>query len=779
MAGRFFGRTPAQLLASAGTLWTLALVSLVVTPGVSAQNAAAPANTPPAADGKEGLKGKVKVSDQMLVDLHVKDQNITDVLELLSIQSQKNIIASKSVSGKISADLYNVTFYEALDSILHVNGFVFSEKGNFIYVYTAEEFDKIQKATKQRTAKIIRLNYLNANDAAEFVKPMLSQNGGEIKTSSKTDEFKISDNVPGGKDDFALGATLVVIDYEENIKAVEKLLAELDTKPAQVLVEATVMQTKLDEANAFGIDFSIIGDVNFTDFATVGGPLGVADALRTGTGAGAGGGFSPGNNNGFGVASTPGKTGGKSTLKLGVISKNLALVMKLLDEVSDTTVMANPKLLVLNRQPARVQVIDRLAYISTTQTETSQTQTVQFLDTGVQLYFRPFVSTSGEIRMELKPQVSTGSTKDIKGTGGAAVTVPDESRQEITTNVIVQDGMTIVLGGLFRETTVATRSQVPLFGDIPVLGTPFRGHDDSVKREEIIFLVTPTIVNDKVLLSQSERAVDVIDRVRAGTRQGLLPWSRDKMTSALNVEADAAARQGDYEKAMWKLARSLTLNPRQPDALRLRERLVGEKEVWPARRMLDDVVNEESYRKLMDIQPAPKPVKEHWMEGQMKLPKQPANFPPAMPASPKRIPAAMGTEPQQPEQIQPAPAQNASADQAAAATNTSNPHDNWQPVSKTRETNSPTVQPSTSTNAAQQSPAPAQANAKAPVNQPQANQAPKGTTPAQPAQPAQQQQVTTKPDAPASPTATPTTTDPANTTTQSPTTLVTVPEGSN
>jgi len=612
----------AQLFDAAGRLPLLAILAFSFT-GPAVAQSGAPVEKAPAKD-VEPSRAKVKVSDQMLVDLHVKDENIVNVLELLSIQSQKNIIASKSVSGKISADLYNVTFYEALDAILQVNGYVYNEKGNFIYVYTLEEYEKIQRATKLRTAKVIRLNFLNSVDAAEFVKPMLSQ-GGEIKTTAKTEEFKVSDTVPSGKDDYALGATIVVIDYEENIKAVEKLLAELDTKPSQVLVEATVMQTKVNEDNAFGVDFSIIGDVNFTDFATLGGPRAIADALGAG-GNGSAGGFSPPDNKGYGITGTPGKTSGKSTLKVGIISKNLALVVKLLDEVSDTTVMANPKLLVLNRQPARVQVIDRLAYISTTQTETSQTQTVNFLDTGVQLYFRPFVSANGDIRMELKPQVSTGTTKEIKGTGGATVTVPDESRQEISTNVIVQDGMTIVLGGLFRETTVATRSQVPLLGDVPILGTPFRGHDDSLRREEIIFLVTPSIVNDKVLLSQSERAVDVIDRVRAGTRQGLLPWSRDKITNSLNVEAEALARAGEYDRALWKNSRSLTLNARQPDALRLRERLTGEKEVWPSRRMLDDVIREDTNQRLMEIQPAPKPVKTRFMEGQYQIPKQPLSM---------------------------------------------------------------------------------------------------------------------------------------------------------
>ncbi|MCW5766150.1 MAG: secretin and TonB N-terminal domain-containing protein, partial [Phycisphaeraceae bacterium] len=343
---------------------------------------------------KEGDKAKVRVSDQMTVDLHVKDENISNVLELLAIQSQKNIIASKNVSGKISADLYNVTFDEALDAILHVNGFGWIQQGNFIYVYTAEELEKIRKALSKRAAKVMRLNYLNAVDAAEFVKPMLST-GGEIKTSNKTENFSIPDSSPTGKDDYALGATIVVIDFEENIAAIEKLLVELDTKPAQVLVEATVMQTKLTEKNAFGVDFSIIGDLKFNEFAgALGGPLGIANAIRSG------GGASPpaslADNRGVGVVSTPGKTDGASTLKIGVIADNVQVVAKFLDEVGDTAVLANPKLLTLNRQPARVLVGQRLGYLSSTATETSTTQTVQFLDTGVQLYFRPFVSAGGD-----------------------------------------------------------------------------------------------------------------------------------------------------------------------------------------------------------------------------------------------------------------------------------------------------------------------------------------------------------------------------------------------
>lgn len=614
--------TPAQLIHQAGALPAALLGALMLTAPASAQNEAAPPDKPAA--GADGDKAKVKVSEHMTVDLHVKDEAIANVLELLSIQSQKNIIASKNVTGKVSADLYSVTFFEALDALLHVNGYVWMEKGNFIYVYTREEYDQIKKATSKRVAKVVRLNYLNGADAAEFVKPLLSE-GAEIKTTKPTESFTIPENTPTGKDDFALGSTLVVIDYPENIEAIEKLLVELDTKPVQVLVAATVLQTQLTEDNAFGVDLSFIGDLTFSNLAGLGGARNAASSLVEGGGGAPPRGIST--NKGQAVSSTPGRTSGRSTLKVGIVSNSVAAFIRLLDEVTDTTVLSNPRLLTLNRQPGRVLVGERVAYLSTTQTETSQTQTVEFLDTGVQLYFRPFVSNTNEIRMELKPQVSSATPVDINAAGGGTVTVPNESTQELVTNVIVKDGMTVVLGGLFTESTTRARSQVPVIGDIPIIGAAFRGHEDTIDRSEIIFLVTPTIVNDKILLEGGMEGNRTIERVRAGTRQGLLPFSQERMTAALNVEAERLARDGQADKALWTLQRSLSMRPLQPDAIALRERITSDKEVWPNRSLLSDVLDAEVKDRLDKVQSAPEGVKDRTPFGHHPLPRVPLSTP--------------------------------------------------------------------------------------------------------------------------------------------------------
>jgi type IV pilus assembly protein PilQ len=601
------------IMAAAGT--PMAIAQSAAGLNALAQDNTAAAATPPAAptqpaasdtqptDRAPGMKNedsRVEVlgeSDQLIVDLHVNDEDLANVLELLSIQSQKNIVASKNVTARVTANLYGVTFFEALDAILHINGFGYIQRGNFIYIYTVEELKEIEKQSRQRVTAVVKLNYLTAIDAAEFVKPVLSE-GGQIKTNGKTSTFQIPDTGPTGADEFASEAMLVIYDYEENVEEIKKLVTSLDTRPAQVLVEATILQTALTEANAFGVDFSLIGDLNFNDFVLPGGPLGVVDGLIAGESTGYSNGsatssakrVAPRDGNGRALTSTPGNTSGPGTFKVGFVGGNdVAVFLRLLDEVTDTTILSNPKILALNRQPARVLVGRKVGYLNTTSTDTSTTQTVQFLDTGTQLYFRPFVTNEGLIRLELKPQVSEAVIRDTRDATGAAVTIPDEITNELVTNVLVRDGQTVVLGGLFRESTTSTRRQVPILGDIPLIGNAFRGNEDDNQRSEIIFMITPNIVNDNILLDQGKRAGETVQRARVGAREGMLPFSRDRMTGELLVEAQRLADEGNTEKANWKVRQALAMNPHQPEAIALRERLTGKKSTTIDRSLLSHI----------------------------------------------------------------------------------------------------------------------------------------------------------------------------------------------
>ncbi len=543
-----------------------------------------------------GLAGEVEVSEYDLVDLHVNNEDLGNILQLPSIQSQRNIISADTVQATITADLYGVTFYEALDSILNVNGFGYIEKGNFIYVYTREELEEFERASRRPISRILHLDYLNSADAAEFAKELLSESGS-ISTHAATEAFSITDGAPVGADGYAASASIVIHDYEEHVEEIMDLLEELDTKPTQILVEATILQTALNEANAFGVDFALIKNLNFSDFVGTGGPLSVIDGLIGGAGQDVAGtdiavpnGTS---SDAGGVSSSVGNTAGPATLKAGLVNGDVAVFLRVLDEVTDVTIVSNPKILTLNRQPARVLVGTRVGYLNTVSTETATTQTVEFLEVGTELAVRPFVSKNGLIRLELRPQVSSFTLRQITDGTGATITIPDEDTTEMTTNVMVRDSQTVVLGGLFTETTTASRRQVPVLGNIPLIGQAFRGNDDSTRRSEIIFLITPSIVNDTILTEAGERGNDFVEHARYGARKGLLPWSRERRVGQILIDARRLADEGRNDKALAKIDQALRLQPNSPDARAMRTEITGEMRVAPTRAMIQSILHGE------------------------------------------------------------------------------------------------------------------------------------------------------------------------------------------
>lgn len=513
------------------------------------------------------------------INLHVKSLDLTKVLQLLSIESHKNIVASRNVTGKISADLYNVSFYNALDAILHPNGFGYRKQGNFIYVYTADELAQIKKADRKMVHAVVRLNYISAADASAFVSPLLSSSGS-IAVSGKVSKGMEPSTSDDGANSFASPDTLVINDYASNVNEIKSVLKKLDVRPKQVLVEATILQANLTEANAFGVDFSIFTHLSPADLTS---PLSAVNDLISGKGA------NGPLTQGRAIQSTVGNTSsGNSGIKVGVLGNSAAVFVRALDSVTDTTVLANPKILVLNRQKAQLLVGQKLGYLSTTQTTTAATSTVQFLNVGTQLTLRPFISSDGYVRLELKPSVSNGDTSRVVN----GQVIPDSTNQELTTNVMVKSGQTVVLGGLFKQDNGVSHNQVPGLGSVPIIGAAFQGHDDSVSRSEVIFLIRPTIVHDKSMATAGREARRDIQLARLGSREELLPWSRTKLTESYMQDALQYMQKGNQKKALWNVNKALNLDPTMVDALKLKEKITGQKLYFHDRDRLQSVVDQ-------------------------------------------------------------------------------------------------------------------------------------------------------------------------------------------
>ncbi|MDA0802318.1 MAG: hypothetical protein O2819_00970 [Planctomycetota bacterium] len=502
----------------------------------------------------------LEVSAQGTINFRAKDVPVASALELLALETRRNIVAGSDVTGTISVNLFDVPFDRALAAITQAHGLVRIDEGDVIFVYTGAAWQKILEGRTARISRVYELQFISALDAMEFVKPLLSEKGSA--SARGTVETGISTTLATSQGDAYAGTPrLVVHDLPSVIDAVTAALAELDVAPVQIKVECAVVQAKVEENAAFGVDFSFVTSMDFS-----GGVSNVVSELADDPAAGT-------SETAIVISDMPGLPSGiNPTFSAGAVLSNAAIFLTLLDQVTDTVIIARPSLQVLNRQRATVLVGERLGYLNTTQNQESTTQSVEFLDTGTKLTLRPFANPDGTIRMELSPSISTGEV-EIFETTGAIATVPSEFTQELTTNISVRSGETIVLGGLFTEQTVTTRRNVPGASDVPGLGAVFEGQVDAITRNEIIFLVTPTIVSPERLYDEAKDALHLIDEVRAGTRQGLLPFARERVCADYAQRAFNAFAEGDPQSASWFVDSVLRERPSTASMVRLREQI--------------------------------------------------------------------------------------------------------------------------------------------------------------------------------------------------------------
>ena len=540
----------------------------VVVGGPAALRAQVADAPPPATQpGVSVADTQVTVSDAGTVEMHVNDVSLLEVLRMLSLQSRRNIIASSNVSGHVTANLYNVTMAQALDAILQSSGFVYREKDNFIYVYTAKELADIDRSARKVSTEVFHLYYTPAANAATMIKPALSADAQIAVTAAAQSGIDTLATDAGGNS-HASEDMLVITDFTDNLDKVRKILKEVDRRPQQVLVEATILAATLNDNNALGVDFSVLGGVKFDQFlASPASTLSDAQAKNLTT---TNGDQTNGRGN-YGVGGTSFTNnvppGG---LRVGVLTNNISVFVQALESVTNTTVLANPKVLSLDKQRGYVHVGRSDGYQTTTVSSTTSTQTVQFLDSGTTLVFRPYVGDDGYVRMEIHPEDSSG--------GLTAANLPFKSTTEVTTNLMVRDGRTIVIGGLFRESSGTSRGQVPLLGNIPVLGTLFRQQQDQTTRQEIIVLLTPHILKeDSAYNKLSEEAMKRMDALRIGVRKGMMPFGRERMAEMEyeNAVSELAKPKPDVAQALWHLDAAINLNPNFLEAIELKSKVTG------------------------------------------------------------------------------------------------------------------------------------------------------------------------------------------------------------
>lgn len=469
------------------------------------------------------------------LSIHIQDADIREVLDMLSEQGGLNILASNSVQGKVSASLNGVDIDTALSAILKSTGYTARREGKFVYVGSPKDFQAMDESVDKLSARIYRPNYVKASDLQMLIQPLLTQNLGVCSVTTPSQVGIASDDANAGGDAFAGGEAVLVRDYEAVLAQVDQVFTELDKRPMQVAIEAMILSVKLADKNVFGVDFALLRDKANIRLVS-GKPLADLGEMK----------FDGG-------------------LKFGFLDSSLGVFLTALETIGDTNVIATPRLMCINKAKAEILIGAQLGYVNTTLTETSTAQNVQFLEIGTQLRLRPFISNDGLIRMEVHPELSTGNVRVEEG-----FTLPDKEVTQVTTNIMVRDGCTVIIGGLMREDLATTTSQIPLLGSAPGIGFLFRQKTETTERREIIVLITPHIVYEPQACAEGDQGACEFHRRQAAYADHMSPIGTRYLGRKYFRIAQDYWAAGDGARAIKAVNLAINFDPLNRAAIDLR-----------------------------------------------------------------------------------------------------------------------------------------------------------------------------------------------------------------
>lgn len=405
-----------------------------------------------------------------------------------------NLVASEQVKGDVTLRLKNVPWDQALDIILEANGLGMKKVGNVVMVDRKEliaEREKRELEAQQQIKKLeplrteyIQINYAKAEDFEELLK---SQGGGEDSHSFLSERGNVSIDERTN--------TLILQDTAERLAEVRELLAALDTPVRQVLIESRVVIAEDTFSKALGVRFGYSGnqDLGNGDGIVVGGKVSGNTTFSDGTaftsdntltgGGGAGENF---------IVSLPETLGSGNTAALGLAigkigSYLLNLELSALQQEGRGEIIASPRVITANQKMAIIYQGQQRSYQAAA--GIGAIAQVQFKDAFLQLKVKPQITPDDRVIMELEV------SKDdfLPATGGGE---PPISKRQVQTEVLVDNGETVVLGGVYEQNSTNTIDRVPFLSDIPIVGNLFKRRSRSDTKSELLIFVTPKILKE-------------------------------------------------------------------------------------------------------------------------------------------------------------------------------------------------------------------------------------------------------------------------------------------
>ncbi|MEQ1410067.1 type IV pilus secretin PilQ [Acinetobacter indicus] len=446
------------------------------------------------------------------ISLDFQDIEVRRVLQLLADFTGINMVAADTVQGNITLRLKDVPWDQALDIILKTKNLDKRRNGNVIWIAPVAELIKAEEEEAKAIAQsvklaplqteYIQLNYAKAADIEKLITDGKNASNSRGGTNSGSGTDPLGDSVgsllsPRGTVSVDPRTnTLIINDTAQKIDQIRGMIDLLDVSVKQVMIEARIVRATTDFTKEMGVKWGILSQgITNNNHLLVGGSDTTLWNLREPEFDDERGGYTyeierPQNLNvDLGVTSP-----GASRIAFGLISLSdfmLDLELSALQADGYGEVISTPKVLTADKQQAKVASGTQIPYQSAEGGGVNAVSTTEFIDATLSLDVTPSITPDGKVQMNLN--ITSDSPGAPTPTGQLTI-----NKNSINTNVLVDNGETVVLGGIFEQQTANSQTKVPFLGDIPYLGRLFRKDIKSDNKRELLIFVTPRIVNDSV-----------------------------------------------------------------------------------------------------------------------------------------------------------------------------------------------------------------------------------------------------------------------------------------
>lgn len=403
------------------------------------------------------------------LSMRLKDADIKDVLRTFSELTGLNIVVDPGVSGSVTVELHDVPWDQALDLVLKINGLDYILENNVLRVAPIAKlqsekqaqaaFSKQEELAKPLRTVVKPLSYANANEAASIIKKdgfLLSERGSIIVDNATN--------------------TLIIRDTVDRVEGTLKLIAQLDQPVPQVMIEARIVETTRNFSHKLGVNWGFTGvmdaahgndtGLNFPNSISVGGGVNLGLQYPAGT-------------------RTDNGTIGFSFGDI-LNTFNLDFMLQAAENDGLVRIVSSPRVVAQNMQKATIRSGLQLPV----QTVANNTVTVQYVDATLRLDVTPQITAEGTVMLDLDVKKQEPVTALlVQGAQNAPI-----STRDAKTKVLVRDGGTTVIGGIYQVNDQTTKNSVPGLSKLPIIGALFKSKEINNRHDELLIFVTPRIV---------------------------------------------------------------------------------------------------------------------------------------------------------------------------------------------------------------------------------------------------------------------------------------------